>query len=106
MPQEFSARDLDRWFAPQDRDDTNSSSALAATGLGVLAQRHGADARQRFLAAMFGPARSADFRGWLADVVPSRSSRFHRVTGLREKEFVAEWRATLSADAASQPSPK
>lgn len=96
MPPDFSARDLDRWFAARNPDDLNRSSALAATGLGVLAVRHGDGARQRFLAAMLGPARPADARGWIADVIRSRSARFRAATGISEKQFVAEWSAALA----------
>ena len=96
MPRDFSVRDLDRWFAAQDLADTNRSAALAATGLGVLAVAHGADARQRFLAAMFGPARSADARGWLMDVIRSRKNRLRAAAGIDEEQLVTELRAALA----------
>ena len=97
LPADFTARHLDAWHSLR-RDATQlGASALAETGLSVLAQRHGPEARQRFLAAMFRDARAADFRGWFADVVRSRRSRLRAAAGFGEGELVAEWRAALEA---------
>ncbi len=97
MPAEFAARNLDAWHSLR-RDATQlRASALAETGLDVLAQNHGDEARQRFLAAMFREVRPADSRGWFGDVLRSRSSRLRAAAGVSEDEFVAEWRAALEA---------
>ena len=96
LPSDFSPQHLDRWLSLEKDAGESRARALAATGLGVLAQRHGADARQRFLAAMFRKARPADFRGWIADAIRPRASRFRAATGVSEKQFVAEWRAVLN----------
>jgi hypothetical protein len=96
MPVDFSPRDLGRWLSLEKDAGESRARALAASGLGVLAQRHGAEARQRFLSAMFGAERPADSRGWIADVIRPRSRRFYAATGVREKDFVVEWRAALN----------
>ena len=97
MPRDFSARHLDAWLSVGRDGDTNRAGPLAATGLVVLAQRHGAETRRRFLAAMFRDARPADFRGWLSDAIRPRAGRFRAAAGLGEEEFVAEWSAALEA---------
>jgi hypothetical protein len=69
---------------------------LAAIGLEVLAQRHGEDARRRFLSATFGPARPKDLRGWLGDVVRAKRHGLRATAGVSEKDFVEEWRAAIA----------
>ena len=96
LPRDFSARHLDAWLSMGREGHVSRAEALAATGLVVLAQRHGAEARQRFLAAMFREHRPADFRGWLADVLRSRARRFRTATGVDEKQFASEWRDALA----------
>ncbi len=96
LPPDFSARHLDAWLSVAREDNLRGSGTLAATGLVVLAQRHGAEARQRFLAAMFREHRPADFRGWLADVFRPRARLFRAATGVDEKQFAREWRDALA----------
>jgi hypothetical protein len=100
MPADFSERHLTTWFSVRRDAGVQEASALAATGLSVLAERHGPEARQRFLAAMFRDARPADSRGWFTDVTQPRASRFRAATGLEEEEFVSEWRAALGRKSA------
>ena len=106
LPVDFSQRDLDRWFSLWEEVGEDQVGALAATGLGVVAQAHGAEARQHFLSAMFRDARPANLLGWFADTVRSRSARFRATTTIHEKEFVAEWRAALDSTPDSQTQPK
>ena len=105
LPAEFASAQLDRWLSLEKDAGKDGAGALAATGLGVLAQSHGADARQRFLAAMLRTARPADARGWFADTLRSRAARFHAATGIREEQFVAEWRAALAPVSTLEPPP-
>ena len=107
MPENFSTRHLSAWHSVWRDTGVKEGRALAGSGLAVLAASHGVEARQRFLAAMFGPARSADFRGWLADVLRPRASRFRAAAGIAEEAFVVEWRRTLALESpGGKPVPK
>ena len=99
MPADFSPEHLAAWYSlRRDGGHFGASYAqgLAAIGLEVLAQRHGEDARRRFLAAMFGPGRPKDFRGWFGDVVRSQLHGLRATAGVSEKTFVEEWRAAVA----------
>jgi len=96
MPRDFSPRHLRAWSSVW-MVNVEQSRALAAVGLGVLAQRHGVEARQRFLSAMFGPARPQDVRGWLADVLQPPHRRLRTTTGVTVETLIAEWRAAVLA---------
>lgn len=104
MPVDFSPRHLAAWSSLKragGEHGGNRTEMLAAIGLEVLGQRHGEAARQRFLAATFGPARPKDFRGWFGDVVRSVRHGLRATAGVSEKEFVDEWRNAVT----SSPSP-
>lgn len=97
MPADFSARHLAAWLTLRRDAGENPARALAATGLAILAQRHGADALQRYLSAMYARAEPHDFRGWFSDVLRPARGRLRAATGVDEETFVAEWRAALLA---------
>jgi hypothetical protein len=106
MPADFSPKHLAAWYSLRDSGGShggNRTEALAALGLEVLAQRHGEDARRRFLSATFGPARPKDFRGWFGDVMRSKLRGLRATTGVSEKTFVEEWRAAVAAAPPTSP---
>jgi hypothetical protein len=100
MPADFSPKHLAAWHSLRDSGGShggNRTEALAAIGLEVLAQRHGEDARRRFLSATFGPARPKDFRGWFGDIVRAKLHGLRATAGVSEKAFVEEWRAAVAS---------
>ena len=101
MPAGFSARHLAAWMSLRKAAGAEPARLLAATGIFVLGQRHGADARLHFLAAMFGPARPEDARGWIADVL--HPARLRAAAGIDEETLVAEWRVDLAAARGNLP---
>ena len=106
MPADFSPRHLAAWHSLRDSGGShggNRTEALAALGLEVLAQRHGEDARRRFLSATFGPARPKDFRGWFGDVVRGKLHGLRATAGVSEKDFVEEWRAAIASPPPPSP---
>jgi hypothetical protein len=106
MPADFSPKHLAAWHSLRDSGGShggNRTEALAALGLEVLAQRHGEDARRRFLSATFGPARPKDFRGWFGDVVRGKLRGLRATAGVSEKTFVEEWRAAVAAAPPTAP---
>ena len=100
LPRDFSARHLDAWLSVGRDGEASRAQPLAASGLVVLAQRHGAAARRKFLAAMFRDARPADARGWFMDVILSRNNRLRAAAGIGEEQLVAEWREALASTGA------
>lgn len=96
MPADFSARHLAKWMTLRRDAGLKPARALAATGLATLAQRHGPDALQRFLSAMYSRAEPHDFRGWFSDIIHPARGRLRAATGVDEETFVAEWRAALA----------
>ncbi len=90
MPADFSARHLAAWMSLREKAGADSARMLAAVGVFVLGERPGADTRQRFFAAKFGPARPEDARGWLGDALHPARPR-----GIDEDAFLAAWRAAL-----------
>lgn len=108
LPADFSVKHLAAWHTLRDSGGShggNRTEMLAALGLEVLAQRHGEDARQRFLAATFGPARPNDFRGWFGDLVRARFHGLRATAGVSEETFVEEWRTAVAASAPAALSP-
>lgn len=104
MPADFSARHLGAWRSLSKSAGEDPAGALAATGLVALGKHRGVEARRRFLAAMFGPARTPDFRGWIADAPRPARARLRAAAGIDEDALIAVWRADLaSADALSPP---
>jgi hypothetical protein len=95
-PPEFSARELDRWLTMRRDLGETRAHEIAVCLLARLAELQGDEARQKFLGAMFGPARPADFRGWFADAMQSRSARLRAAAGIGEEQLVAEWRNALA----------
>ena len=74
----------------REKAGADSARMLAAVGVFVLGERLGDDARRRFFAAKYGPARPEDARGWLGDILHPARPR-----GIDENAFLAAWRAAL-----------
>ena len=60
-------RHLATWLTLRRSAGEKPARALAATGLAILAQRHGDDAVRHFLTAMYARAEPHDFRGWFSE---------------------------------------
>ena len=101
MPADFSARHLGAWMSLRENAGADPARMLAATGIFVLGQRHGADAQQRFFARKFGPAQPGDIRGWIGDIL--HPARLRAVTGTSAETFIAAWREDLAAASAVSP---
>ncbi len=97
MPADFSPRHLATWLSLRRDAGKEPAQALAATGLAILQQQHGAEALQHFLAAMYARAQPHDFRGWFSDLLRPARGRLRAATGVDEKTFVAGWRTALLA---------
>jgi len=103
MPQDFSAHDLDRWLTLRQNAGKEEGRELAATGLRVLASRHGDEACRDFLVSVLGAEVKKDPRAWLCDVFNPVANRFRKTTGTSLEAFVAEWRDVLRKSSARLP---
>ena len=95
MPENFSARHLDRWLSLHKTVGDNNAGALASTGLRVLTSQHGDEACQSFLISVLGVEIKKDARAWVRDVFHPVSSRFRTATGMGLEAFIGEWRDAL-----------
>lgn len=94
VPKNFSTKDLERWLSVR-KDHENDAAAWAGTGLDILAQTRGEDARRRFLTAMFAGGYSKNARTWWRDFTNPPSARLKRETGMSMEDLVSQWRAAL-----------
>ncbi|HEY2343204.1 MAG TPA: hypothetical protein VGH90_09260, partial [Chthoniobacteraceae bacterium] len=99
MPADFSADSVRDWYRSRQRFGDDKVRALAWTGLAALAETHGREACQKFLASMLEPSFSKDARGWLHDALNPMPHRFRVAAGLDLASFVPEWRAAVMKEA-------
>lgn len=96
-PRGVSREDLDAWESFREREGEAVASAVAWSGLRVLALRHGAEVARAFLADALGTPSPKDFRAHFGDDARTAAERVERHAGVSYEAFLAEWNADLSA---------
>jgi hypothetical protein len=94
----FSADLLDRWLTFRERVGDDVASAVAWSGLQVLAQHAGAERVRSFLSATLGRRPPDDLRATWEDWRHPLPQRLERETGLSQDAFLHLWSQALEAE--------
>ena len=96
-PDGVTRADLDAWDSFRERVGDPVASAVASSGLRVLASRHGADAARGLLADALGTKSPKDVRALFGTGARSVADLIELHARISYDEFLAEWNADLSA---------